>query len=208
MKKLLLALLMMTVGCSAPSENIDEAQEAVGTCPRPTGGGGYTTAPPAGYVSAIYVDPTASWRIKVQVRSSAGVLRTYTIDMGGTAPGSANALITGPGWTSVNGSRITEVWQLTSTFSAAQQAGCPNDPNLICMFAYESPFGNPFPVLYFDKAYSWPSSTHFFAADGLSGWTTGGSTTPQTWKMWGTSGGYPSNRTTDIIGPAMDACLY
>ena len=215
MKKLLLFLLvLMATACSAPmDENVGETQETIGTCSRPTGGGGDTVFPMDSFVSAIGVDPTASWRLLVKSKlvASPFTVTTSYVDFGGVDSVNSQAKITGSGWSSGAGRKVDEVMYLNSTDSYAQSLGCANDPNLVCMLISETTGSDYFPILYFDKGYAYPGNEHIGCGAGLTAIVGMGATLPQKLRLYfdyGSGAGPFGYRSTVFSGPKLDACLY
>ena len=211
MKKLILFLMaMMFVACSAPvpSEEIGEVQEAVGTCPRPTGGTGDTSGTVDGYVSRISASSTSPWKFRVQYHPFSGLDSVGFVYFGGVSVANAHAKITGPGWQSVGGSKIVDIMFQEYNTSLAIASGCTSDPNLKCMLVSED-LVTYTPALYFDKSYSDPGSAHAGAPNGLTAIIGMGATLPQKVRFYFDVGSTPSSigSTTKVFsGPMLDAC--
>jgi hypothetical protein len=212
---LLMGLLVLAFGCSAVpmDESLGAEQEAIGTCSRPTGSAGDTVWPVDSYVSAIGVDPTASWRLMVKSKlvASPFTVTTSYIDFGGVSTVNSQAKITGTGWSSGAGRKIDEVMYLNSTDAYAQTWGCANDPNLVCMLISETTGSDYFPILYFDKAYAYPGNEHIGCGAGLTALVGMGATLPQKLRHYFDYGGGTGPlgyRSTVFSGPKLDACAY
>lgn len=203
MKKLLMFLLtLMIVACSAPmpSEEVGETQEALGACPRPTGGTGDTAGTADGYVSRISASTTSPWKFRVQYHPFSGIDSVGFVDFG-----TLQADITGPGWQSASGSKIVDLYTLDYNTSMGIAAGCTADINLRCMIASEDLITYT-PILYFNKAYSDPGATHIGAPNGLTAVIGMGATLPQKLRYYFDSGASIGSTTKVFSGPMLDAC--
>lgn len=212
MKKLILFLItFMLVACSAPmpNEDVGKVQEALGACPRPTGGNGDTSGTVDGYVTSIQADSAQPWRFKVYHRVTGSMYGTLGyVNFGGVSVANSHANITGPGWSSVGGSKLIDAYTVDYNTSMGIAAGCTADINLRCMIASED-LVTYTPILYFNKAYSDPGSTHIGMPNGLTAIVGMGATLPQKLRFYFDVGSTPSSigSTTKVFsGPKLDAC--
>lgn len=156
---------MLMMACSAPTPGGEEtpgvATEELVWCP-PYGNVGDSTVPFSSYIYAINPVAATPWKLEVREKNvSTHVVTTKYINFGGVDVINSQANISGPGWTSSGGSQIIELDnRVGSANSHALAAGCPNDSNYVCMFAYESSepgsSSDIFLMLVWDARYSYP----------------------------------------------------
>ncbi len=210
---LMLCLTFLLTCCTSPlpGEKVEVTQQAIGTCPRPTGSCGDTVWPADSYVSAIGADPTASWRLLVRNKlvASPYTVTTCYVDFGGTTTTHSQAKITGSGWSSGGGRKVDEVMYLDSAV-AGQSYGCANDSTKVCMLISETTRDFYTPILYFDKAYSVPGLTHVGCGAGLTAIVGMGATDPQKLRHVFDVGGVGplGTKTITVAGPAFDTCFW
>lgn len=214
MKKIWLMFLMLfAMACSAPMspEVVGEVQEEVGTCPRPIGSCGDTVWPVDSYVSAIGVDPTASWRLLVKNKlvASPYTVTTCYVDFGGVDSVNSQAKITGWGWSSGAGRKVERVLILNSSTAQAQSLGCWNTGVLHhCLLVAETGDPTPFPILDFDGHWSGPNAVDMNTGNRLTA-IVGPGTGNQRLMFYYDDGAAPlKSRFTTFSGPKLDACLY
>lgn len=205
---ILFMIAALLAACSAPmpTEDVGEVQEALGTCPRPTGGGGDTTGTADGYVTSIQADAAQPWRFKVYYRQTGSAFATLRyVDFGGVSVANSHANIFGPGWSSTGGSRIVDGYFFNNNDSMAIAAGCINDPNFKCLIVSEDLITYT-PALYFDKRWSAPGSAHIPGVNGWTGIVGMGATLPQKLRFYLDFGTSVGSTTKVVEGPMLDAC--
>lgn len=148
-----LLCLALLLSCSAPmEENVDISQQALGTCPRPTGGGGDPTFPFSSYITGVHENAAQPWKLLIESTNVAtGAKTTSTLDFGGISMTRSQARMTEDGVTPGQG------WSGTRLVKIEKRSGldCGSNPNLKCWFFYGP--GDTYPSLnaiFFDKRYS------------------------------------------------------
>ncbi len=216
MKKLLgflcLVVVSMFVGCSSPSpsEDVGDVQEAIGTCPRPTGGGGDTVLPVDSYVSGIGVDPLHSWRMIVNTTLVAypyTVTQTF-VDFGGFTTTHAAARMNGVGWVSHSGSRLADSMFIKSDGNTVY--GCSGTVGKTCWVGYtDVAINTPFVIMEFDDAYGSPLHYHVWSGYGLTAILGGGAANPQKLLFYSNTGlSAMELKKVPVAGGQLDACYY
>lgn len=191
-----------------PGEPVGEVQEAILTCPRPTGGGGDVLAPVNEWVTAVGVDPTASWRmiVKHKLVASPYTVTTDIVDFGGVTTTHAQARMVGTGWASGAGRRLADSMFITSAFGTGY--GCSGTVGWTCWVAYENTAINtPFVLMEFDDSYGAPAHNHVGFGNGLTAIVGGGATDPQKLIFYSDYGlAALKKQKVTIAGGQMDLC--
>lgn len=214
MKKLLLFLLvLMATACSVPmGEDVGETQEAIGTCPRPTGGGGATVYPADAWVTAFEPDLANPWRIivKSKLRSSPFTVTTSVLDFGGVSQVNSQAHVVGDGWESGAGRRLGDAIFIDSAFGSSY--GCTKGTGWTCWVVYENTAMNvPFVLFETEDSYGSPAHRHSYwggSTGGLTAVVGGGAAAPQTIKFYSDRGTSVAVQSIPVSGTKLDACAY
>lgn len=190
-------------------EDVDVSQQALGTCPRPTGGGGDPTFPFNSYITGIHEHATQPWKLLIESTNVAtGAKTTSTLDFGGISMTRSQARMTEDGVTPGQG------WSGTRLAKIEKRSGldCGTNPNLKCWFIYNP--GYSFPQahghIFFDKRYSSPAS------DGVLDFGAGatqifgyGRTAAQHVRFgYDTGAGTAGSILDRFAGPELDRCDY
>jgi hypothetical protein len=153
MKNILICLLALTA-CSAPMEveNVDVSQQSLGTCPRPTGGGGDPSFPFSSYITGVHENAAQPWKLNIESTNVAtGAKTTSVLDFGGISMTRSQARMTEDGVTPGYG------WSGTRLVKIEKRSGldCGSNSNLKCWLFYGP--GESYPtskIIFFDKRYS------------------------------------------------------